>query len=211
MPRYYDTIGDGSRGFVANGPFTVGPEWSTTTSTIVTLNGTDIDMTDAPEGERHEHEGWIVVRTATGVKVKDEQGTRPRRRTSTASNRVTKTAKARPEENWYSVDLRSHAAPVTGTMGFTIGVLPVRGVQFEVVLAEDDIPRRDSETEQIAAQRREAAMYAVGNIASQTDWPAGKYMVAVRNRSAQTTFVADIDEHRSFTLLPRNLEERHDT
>jgi len=211
MPRFYDTIGDGSRGFVANGPLTVGPEWSTTTSTRVTLNGTDIDMTDAPEGEQREHEGWIVVRTASGLKVKDEQGTRPRRRTGVTSDRVSRAPKARPEENWYSVDLRSHAAPVTGTMGFTIGVLPVRGVQFEVVLAEADIPRRDSEAEQIAAQRYEAAMYAVGNIAAQTDWPAGKYLVAVRNRSTQTMFVADIDEHRSFTLLPRNLEERQDT
>lgn len=210
MTRYYPTIGNGSQGFVANGPLTVGPEWSTTTSTNVTLNGTDIDMTDAPVGEQREHEGWIVVRTTTGVKVKDEGPLpRPRRRTSAASDRVLRAPKARPEENWYSVDLRSHAAPVTGTMGFTIGVLPVRGVQFEVVLDEDDIPRRDNEAEQIAAQRREAAMYAVGNIAASTDWPAGKYMVAVRNRSTQTMYVADIDEHRSFTLLPRN--ERQDT
>lgn len=122
------------------------------------------------------------------------------------SDRVSKAPKAATEENWYSVDIRSHAAPVTGTMGFTIGVLPVRGVQFEVVLAEADIPRRDNEAEQIVAQRREAAMYAVENIAASTDWPAGKYMVSVRNRSTQTMYVADIDEHRSFTLLPRNEE-----
>lgn len=201
MSRYYPTIGDGSKGLVANGPLNVGPEWSTTTSTIVTLNGTDIDMTDAPAGEQREHEGWIVVRTETGVKIKDEGSVRPSRRKSGGLGR---TAKGRPEENWYSVDIRSHAAPVTGTMGFTIGVLPVRGVQFEVVLDEADIPHRDSETEQIAVQRREAAMYAVGNIAASTDWPAGKYLVAVRNRSAQTMYVADIDEHRSFTLLPRD-------
>lgn len=107
------------------------------------------------------------------------------------------------ERSWYVVELRSHAAPVTGNLGITIGRLPVHTVEFEVVLDEEDIPERASLDDQIDAQRYQAAQYAAGNIAAWTDWPAGEYIVTVRGRDSATVYDAAIDEHRSYTLRKR--------
>lgn len=79
MGRYFDVIGDGASGIVFDGDgtgnvrTTIGSVWSNTTSTVLRINGERIDMTDAPTGERREVDGYVLVRTETGVKVRDRR------------------------------------------------------------------------------------------------------------------------------------------
>ena len=70
MTRYFDTIGGGSQGFVANGPLTIAGGWLFTTSTVVRVNGQEVDLTAAPVGERQFVDGFELVRTERGVKAR---------------------------------------------------------------------------------------------------------------------------------------------
>jgi hypothetical protein len=70
MTKYFDTIGDGSQGFVANGPLTIQGGWLATTSTVVRVNGTEVDMTASPVGERQFIDGFELVRTERGLKAR---------------------------------------------------------------------------------------------------------------------------------------------
>jgi hypothetical protein len=78
--RYYATIGDNSSGFVADGDnvggvtTTIGAVWMVVKgSTVVLVNGERIDMTDAEVDATREVDGWVIVRTKTGVKAKDQR------------------------------------------------------------------------------------------------------------------------------------------
>jgi hypothetical protein len=42
-------------------------------STVVLVNGERIDMTDAEVDATREVDGWVIVRTETGVKAKDQR------------------------------------------------------------------------------------------------------------------------------------------
>lgn len=102
---------------------------------------------------------------------------------------------------WYAVEVRSGAAPVTGTIGVKIGGLKLRAVEFKVPVDEEDVPLRTGNVaDLIDAQRYIAALDAAGAVAAGTDWPWGEYLVTVRARESATTYVADIDEHRAYTL-----------
>lgn len=73
MPQYYSSLGNGSSGFIANGPMTISGGWMSTTSTVVTINDQQVDMTDAEVGEERRVDGFIVVRTERGVKARSRR------------------------------------------------------------------------------------------------------------------------------------------
>jgi len=202
MTRYYGTIGSGSSGFVANGPATITGDSITTSSTVVTINDQQIDMTDAPVGTQREVDGFVLLRTEHGIEAKDPRS-KPKRRSGRRTT-ITRRPEPQRETPWYTVEARSHTAPATGNLGIEIGSLPVKAVEFEVTVDDAEVPKQSSLDEQIDAQRLEAAMLTGGNIAAGTDWPAGTYLLIVRGRDSATAYVADIDEHRAYTVRKRD-------
>jgi hypothetical protein len=105
---------------------------------------------------------------------------------------------------WYAVEVRSHAAPVTGNLGAWIGGLCLRAVEFEVPVDEGDVAQ-SSASDLARAGRYAAARDGAGAVAAGTDWPAGKYLVTVRGTVSASTYVADIDQYRSYSLHPFDL------
>lgn len=103
---------------------------------------------------------------------------------------------------WYAVEIRSGDAPVTGNLGVRLGGLKLRSVEFEVPVDETEVAQ--SATSALAvAERHCAAREGVGAvIAGIHDWPWGEYHVTVRGRTSASTYMADIDPDRSFTLRP---------
>jgi nitric oxide synthase oxygenase domain/subunit len=100
----------------------------------------------------------------------------------------------------YAVEVRSHGAPVTGSVSVRIGGLRVRSIEFEVPVDGDKM-RQGTLSELIDQQRYDAGVRGAEAVAAGTDWPAGKYLVTVRGRHSASTYVADIDKHRSYSLL----------
>lgn len=99
---------------------------------------------------------------------------------------------------WYTVEIRQHGEPYEGAP--EIGNLPVRAIEFNVQLDRAEVPVRHGIEEQIEAQRYTAARFAVEAIATGTDWPARRYAVKVEGRHSASLYVADIGQHREFTL-----------
>lgn len=100
---------------------------------------------------------------------------------------------------WYDVELRSGAAPTTGTLGAEIGGLKLRSVVFEVPVDEGDVAT-SGDSDLAVVERYAAARDGAGAVAAGTDWPGGEYLVIVRGRESATRYVADIDQHRSYGL-----------
>jgi len=65
---------------------------------------------------------------------------------------------------WYAVQIRSHAAPVTGNLGVKIGGTKLRSVEFEVTVDETEVAQ--SSTSALAiAERHRAAREGIGAVA----------------------------------------------
>jgi hypothetical protein len=77
--QYYASIGNGSSGFVADGDgtgditMTLRGGWMHVNGTVVKINGQRVDMTDEAVGAERAVDGFLVVRTDTGVKAKSSR------------------------------------------------------------------------------------------------------------------------------------------
>lgn len=99
---------------------------------------------------------------------------------------------------WYAVEVRQHGEPYEA--GPELGNLPVRAVEFNVQLDPSEVEVHQEIEAQIEAQRYLAARVAVEAVATGTDWPARRYAVRVEGRHSTSTYVAEIGQHREFTL-----------
>lgn len=101
-------------------------------------------------------------------------------------------------DGWYGVEVRQYASPYEGAA--QIAGLPVQAIKFSVQLNPGEVPvHQDIET-LIEAQRYQAAVTGMSAVATGTDWPARTYMVTVEGRHSSSAYVAQLGEHREFTL-----------
>lgn len=91
------------------------------------------------------------------------------------------------EADWYTVEVRQNkesegeAAQLAG--------LRVQSIKFAV-----------QERAALVDGWYDAAVTAMGAIANGTGWPAGTYLVIVEKRQSSSAYVAQLGEHREFSL-----------
>lgn len=106
---------------------------------------------------------------------------------------------------WYTVEIRQQGEPYEGAP--EIGNLPVRAIEFNVQLDPSEVPVRHGIEAQIEVQRYTAARVGVEAIATGTDWSARRYAVKVEGRHSASIYVAEIGQHREFTLTAAKAED----
>lgn len=99
---------------------------------------------------------------------------------------------------WYTVEVRQYTDPYEGAA--QIAGLRVQSIKFTVEQDSDRGPSFAGLETTIREQRYNAAVTAMGAVATGTDWPAGTYLVTVEGRHASTAYVARLGEHREFNM-----------